>query len=206
MKQTLPEESPIDLKAIAERRRWVLSYARKGGIGAELGVFRGHFATVIASELAPARLFLVDPWTRLGERFDWGPDPYTNFNALTTSQALLDTRHRMTPYESTSDIVYVEDYLECFCSELARHSDRKLDFVYLDANHSYGRTLEYLQLIDPILEPHGVILGDDWIPDVTHQHHGVMRAVNDFVRRADYQIVVAGPDNQFCLRRTPAYR
>jgi tetratricopeptide (TPR) repeat protein len=201
-----PEEGPVDHEGIAERRRWLLSFARKGGIGAEFGVFRGHFAAVIARELAPTRLFLVDPWTKEGELFDWGPDPYTNFNTLTTAQAFLDTRHRMEEHASLCDIVYVEDYCENFCRNFDRFSERKLDFVYLDTSHNYHDTLVQLDLLDSIIQPDGVIMGDDWAPDVTHPHHGVMRAVHEFVKRADYQIVIAGPHAQFCLRRTPAYR
>jgi len=183
----------------------VLSYARKGGIGAEFGVFRGHFAAVIAQELAPTRLFLVDPWTKEGELFDWGPLAYTNFNALTTAQAFLDTRHRMETYATTCDVVYVEDYCENFCANFAQFSDAKLDFVYLDTSHTYDDTSAQLDLIPTILQPDGVILGDDWFPNVAHEHHGVMRAVNEFVKRDNYQIVAAGQDDQFCLRRVPTY-
>jgi hypothetical protein len=76
----------------------------------------------------------------------------------------------------------------------------------LDTSHTYNDTLAQLQLISTIIRPDGVILGDDWFPEVTHQHHGVMRAVNDFVKREPYQIVVAGQDAQYCLRRVPVYR
>src|SRR5215472_5669175 len=105
----LPPESPVDLAGIAERRKWLLSYARPNSVGAEFGVFRGHFAAVIARELKPKKLFLVDPWTKSGERFGWGPDPYTNYDNLTTAGALLDTRHRMRSFERRCNIVYVEE-------------------------------------------------------------------------------------------------
>ncbi|HET7681518.1 MAG TPA: class I SAM-dependent methyltransferase [Xanthobacteraceae bacterium] len=201
----LPEECPIDLAAIAERRSWLLSYARPGGIGAEFGVFRGHFAAVIARELKPRKLFLVDPWTKSGERFGWGPDPYTNFDRLTTAEALRDTRHRMSPYESTCEIVYVEERLQDFARNFDTHSDKKLDFAYLDTSHTYEDTLEELRFLAEIVADDGVILGDDWIPVIGHRHHGAMRAVNEFLKQSDYQLVVAGQDAQWCLRRTPSY-
>jgi Methyltransferase domain len=202
----LPPESPIDLQAIAERRSWLLSFARPNSIGAEFGVFRGHFATVIARELKPRKLFLVDPWTKLGERFGWGPDPYTNFDNLTTAQAMLDTRHRMAAYEATSEIVYVEDTLENFARDMKTYTDRKLDFAYLDAGHTYEDVSRQLDILARIVAHDGVIFGDDWYPDLNHQHHGVMRAVNAFLKLYDFQLVVAGPANQFCIRRTPKYR
>jgi len=199
-------ECPIDLRGIAERRRWLLSLARPGGVGAEFGVFGGHFAEVIASELNPLKLFLVDPWTTSGERFGWGPDPYTNLDALTTAQALFDTRCRMAQYESNCEIVYIEDTLENFARNFAVYSDRKLDFAYLDTSHTYQGTLRELRILAEIVSPDGVILGDDWHHEVDHRHHGVMRAVNEFLKSSDFPLVLAGQDDQFCLRRTPEYR
>ena len=201
----LPPECPIDLKAIAESRKWVLALARPDSIGAEFGVFRGHFAAVMARELKPRKLFLVDPWTKLGERFGWGPDPYTNYDNLTTAQAMLDTRHRMAAYETTSEIVYVEDTLENFASNMETYTDRKLDFAYLDAGHSYETVSRQLGILARIVAYDGVIFGDDWMPDVKRQHHGVMRAVNDFIKLYDFQLVAAGLANQYCIRRTPNY-
>jgi hypothetical protein len=78
-----PDEDTYPEAAIERgpRRRWILAYAKAGGVGAEFGVFRGHFAAEIADCLKPAKLYLVDPWTTSGERFDWGDVPETNFNA-----------------------------------------------------------------------------------------------------------------------------
>lgn len=85
---------------IAERRRWILRYAKKGGVGVEFGVFRGHFSVVILREIQPKKLYLVDPWTKLGrEYFDWGEKPekvdYTNFNKLKISEAKQDAEERI---------------------------------------------------------------------------------------------------------------
>jgi hypothetical protein len=201
----LPAECPIDLKGIAERRKWLLSHARPNSVGAEFGVFRGHFAAVIARELTPRKLFLVDPWTKSGERFGWGPDPYTNYDTLTTAGALLDTRHRMAPYEQICNVTYVEDTLEDFAREIEKYGVQKLDFAYLDTSHNYDDTMRQLGILAGIVADDGVIFGDDWIDDIHHQHHGLMRAVNDFLKKTNFQLVVAGQDNQFCIRRTPNY-
>ncbi|MEM2174564.1 MAG: hypothetical protein QXI58_02940, partial [Candidatus Micrarchaeia archaeon] len=36
-----------------DHRKWILNYAKKEGIGAEVGVFRGYFAEVLLKELKP---------------------------------------------------------------------------------------------------------------------------------------------------------
>src|SRR6476620_3519569 len=127
-----PDEDtyPVDS---APRRRWILEYAKPGGVGAEFGVFRGHFAAEIADCLTPAKLYLVDPWTRLGERFNWGDTRFTNSNRLTTGQAFADARWRMAPFQDRVDVEFVEQYSHEFCKSFRS----KLDFAYIDARHSY---------------------------------------------------------------------
>jgi hypothetical protein len=201
----LPEDSAWDLARFAEERRWILSFAKKGGIGAELGVFRGHFSEVIADELRPRKLFLVDMWRLQSEGYEWG-GPYTNNGRLTTEQAMLDAKNRMVPFERQTEVVILETFSQTFIANFSSYSVEKLDFVYLDTSHDYKLTLEELDLIAPLIADDGVILGDDWYPDVTHYDHGVMRAVNEWLKRNDgWQLVVAGQNAQFCLRRTPRY-
>ena len=203
-----PEEDTFPAGEVErlEQRRWVLAYAKRGGVGAEFGVFRGHFSAVIARDLTPHVLFLVDPWTRNGEKFDWGDIPYTNFDKLTTIQAKLDTQRRMKDFENVIGIHYVEDTCENFCDRFSDFSTTMIDFAYIDTSHSYDDTLVQLAKIDMVLSQDGVIMGDDWKPSPTDMHHGVFRAVNDFIRSNRYQIVAAGPAGQFCIRRTPIYR
>ena len=74
-----------------EKRRWVLELLPKGGVGVEIGVFRGHFSNLICQIAQPRKLYLVDPWTTLGETFGWGK-AYTNFDTLPTRVAREDAR------------------------------------------------------------------------------------------------------------------
>jgi hypothetical protein len=198
-----PEEDTYPAEAIARgpRRRWILDHAKTGGVGAEFGVFRGHFAAEIADHLRPARLYLVDTWTTDGERFGWGDVPETNHDRLTTSQALADTRARMAPFRRRTEIEIVEDTTVAFCARLAS----RLDFAYLDTGHRYDSTLAELEAIAAVIADDGVIMGDDWITDPGHPHAGVLRAVNDFVRRRDFEVVAAGAEMQWCIRKTPRY-
>jgi hypothetical protein len=196
-----PHEDHVDHAAYAEQRKWLLSYAKRGGVVAEFGVFRAHFSEVIARELQPSRLYLVDPWTKFGERFNYGfgePCPFTNYNKLTTAEAKIDAMHRMRRFGDS--IVFVEDFEQKFC----KNFNGKLDFVYLDSSHFYKDTIETLVLLDRILSCDGVIMGDDWYIEPDH-YSGVCRAVNDFIRYFEYEIIVAGKELQFCIRRTANY-
>ena len=199
---TFPEEEAARVK----RRGSILRYAREGGVGAEFGVFRGHFAAEIAERVRPRKLYLVDPWTKLGERFDWPERPefdprYTNFNRLTTRQAFADARRRVKPFSDQTEVEFVEDFAIAFCERLST----RLDFAYIDAQHDYESALEDLEAVSQVVADDGVIMGDDWIDDPGHPHAGVLRAVNDFIRGHAWEIVAAGPEGQWCIRRTPEY-
>ncbi|HPQ23904.1 MAG: class I SAM-dependent methyltransferase [Chromatiaceae bacterium] len=179
-------------------RRWILKYAKTGGVGAELGVFRGHFSVFILKALQPKILYLVDPWTISGETYKWGMDSeYTAFGKLTPRMSLQDTRARVGMLGSDSDVRIIEGWAEKFLNGLPE----KLDFVYLDTSHKYGQTIAQLRILDEKITDDGVILGDDWVPDPGHKHYGVFQAVQEFVAERDWEIIAAGPANQWCIRR-----
>jgi predicted O-methyltransferase YrrM len=182
-----------------KNRGWILQYARKQGVGAELGVFRGHFSEIIAEALQPKKLYLVDPWMKIGRSFGWGEkSAYTNFGQLTTEQAYEDAKARMASFKNINSI-FVTDFAKDFLETLTE----QLDWVYLDTTHRYEDTLRELNAIDRVLKADGVILGDDWWPSSSGVHYGVFKAVHDFIKNNDYQVIAAGPGGQYCLRRTP---
>jgi len=184
--------------ARARWRRWIFRYLPKGAVCAEIGVFRGHFATEILRHAAPRKLYLIDPWTICGEFFGWGGE-YTNNDTLPTATARREVELRAAIFPRV-DVRLLEDHFGS--DELA--IEEPLDWVYLDASHHYEHTLAELRKIADVLKPDGMIAGDDWWPDPSHQHHGVFRAVQTFVRTAPFEIVAAGPGNQYVLRGTAA--
>jgi hypothetical protein len=187
----MPDGELARLKA----RRWILSHVKPGGIGAEIGVFRGHFSALICEVAKPRKLYLVDPWTLVGPTFGWGAE-YTNFDTLTTAAAREEAAARCRLFPSVELVQIEATYPGC-----AARLVEPLDFAYLDASHKYAKTLAELQALERQMAPAGAILGDDWTPDPASQHHGVYLAVQDFVRRADWEIVAAGPGQQWALRR-----
>jgi len=178
-------------------RRPVLSYVPQGGVGAEIGVFRGHFSELLCQVVRPQRLYLIDPWTTIGATFGWGK-AYTAFGALPTAQARDEAVARTAAFPGTRTVVIEGTYPAC-----RDRIPEPLDFAYLDASHSYAATLAELRALDSQVRPGGTILGDDWDPRPEAQHHGVFRAVQQFCRESDWRIVMAGPGRQWALRRYP---
>ncbi|MCC0081289.1 MAG: class I SAM-dependent methyltransferase [Rhodobacter sp.] len=179
------------------KRRWVLELLPKGGIGAEIGVFRGHFSNLICEIAQPKKLYLVDPWTTLGETFGWGK-AYTNFDTLPTLVAREDARAHVQRHPGIDCVIVESTYPAC-----ASQIVEPLDFAYLDASHKYAPTLAELRSIQKQLKPEGLIIGDDWDPRPDAPHHGVWRAIQDFIAESDWRLIKAGPGRQWALTRMP---
>lgn len=187
----LPDEELKRLKA----RHWIFEKIPKGGVGVEIGVFRGHFSAMICQNLKPSRLYLVDPWRLVGANFGWG-NAYTNHDTLTTEAAYRQTEARMAMHPSVEAIL-IEGYYPACDAQIPE----ALDFAYLDASHRYEATLEELRCLHKRIKPGGIIFGDDWRPDPRAAHHGVYKAVQAFVGESDWEVMVAGPAGQWAIRR-----
>ena len=149
------------------QREWVLQMLPRHSVGMEVGVFRGHFSQMICRIVEPRKLFLVDPWTKLGETFGWGK-AYTNFDTLTTAAAKAEAEARVGLYPATESVIVEGTYPAC-----ADRIETPLDWAYLDASHRYDRTLLELRQLDRHVAETGFILGDDWEPRPDGAHHGV---------------------------------
>ena len=175
------------------RRRDVLSsLIPTGGVGAELGVHKGHLTPMLMQWFKPTMLYVVDPWYLLGPQWDWAAGDKSTVNALAT------TIRRLRPALETgrAEVVVADDLVF-----LAGLEDHALDWVYLDSSHMYEHTTKELELLTRKVKPGGVIAGDDWQPDPSHSHHGVCRAVSEFHAAGRLELSYAnGDDHQWAAR------
>jgi hypothetical protein len=151
-----------------------------GGIGAELGVHKGYFSRVLLEHLAPKKLYLIDPWYLQGKYWSWGEGNRRVVNAL--CRVLRDLEDDLVTGRAA---LCIEDDLVA----LARMPDAHLDWAYLDTTHQYNQTVKELQLLKQKVRPGGIIAGDDWQPDPQSRHHGVCKAVREFVDRKQSQVI-----------------
>jgi hypothetical protein len=179
-----------------EKRRFVLAYIPENSVGAELGVFTGRFSCEILRTGKPRRLFLVDPWWRAYGDFypDWGG--YTANGRLPTQAAYEAVRARCMLPASRTDVHILIESSQDWLSSL---DDEELDWVYLDSTHQYQDTLNELALLSKKIKRSGIIIGDDWFPDPKHIHHGVFKAVHEFLRSSDFSLIFA--NRQWMLQR-----
>lgn len=186
-------EALLDRRRDSVRAKFLEQMIAKGGVGAELGVYKGRFTGIILDVVAPERLHLIDRWYLIGERWDWA---YGNQSTIDALVGILHTY--AAELISGRAILHVGDDLEV----LRTFPDRYFDWVYLDTSHDYDHSVEELGLLKLKVKAGGVIAGDDWQSDPAHVHHGVCRAVREFIAREPYELLYANDtDKQWAIRR-----
>jgi hypothetical protein len=176
------------------RIRFAREVLPAGGVGAELGVYKGFFSRVLLDVLSPARLHLIDPWYLLGERWD------ERDGGESTVTALVEAVRRVGPeLVSGQAVLHIGSDLDV----LPTFPDGCLDWAYVDSVHTYEQASAELELLGVKVRPGGVIAGDDWSADPDHPFFGVCRAVREFVGRDGFELVYAdrGSDCQWAVHR-----
>lgn len=161
-------------------------YLPKSGIGAELGVLNGTFSRVLLDFTSPNELHLIDPWYFLDSHWSWASGNDSTIEAV--RRILLENK---TEIEKKQVFVHIEDDLIV----LERFPDNYFDWMYIDSSHMYLHTVMELEIIKRKIKPEGIICGDDWRPDPNHRHHGVFKAVNEFMKKENYHLIYANDEN-----------
>jgi Methyltransferase domain len=163
------------LRAIPSRLELplLLNARRLTGIAVEVGVDEGIFSEYLLEYWHGRQLLSVDPWLEMP------PDEY--IDTCNTSQASMDekyerTKRRLACFGDRSDV-----RRETSVEAAARVTPGSLDFVYLDARHSYEGVTEDLQVWFPLMRAGGLMAGHDYNDGVFVQGiHGVRSAVDEF--------------------------
>jgi hypothetical protein len=143
--------------------------------------------------LKPRKLYLIDPWYRQGKCWTWGDGNRNIVDALCT--VLHETEDDLV---SGRAVLVVDDDL----TALAKMPNGHLDWAYLDTNHKYEQSVKELQLLNVKVKAGGTIAGDDWQADPSHKHHGLCRALQEFVDREGYRNLDVDPEStQWAIRR-----
>jgi hypothetical protein len=162
-------------------RELLLRSFGRGGVGAEIGVFRGDFSEQILLHVRPHRLHLIDPW-KFEPAAEYERSVYGRARA--GGQSELDAIYRSVRERFDHEIQVGTVVIHRMPSEAAATSfaDEYFDWVYIDGNHLYEFVMRDLESYYPKVKPGGLITGDDyglkgWWKD------GVKLAVDEFAQR-----------------------
>lgn len=148
-----------------------------GSAGAEVGVQRGEFSMFLNSIVNPRILHLIDCW-------EWQDGDY-ELDPANVSQIEQDEFYKfvLARYGSLPNIRVHKSWSE--------HGPEKtgiIDWVYLDANHSYRAVFDDLVRWSEVVL--GPILGHDFVDNGKSRKmgFGVVEAVNDFCKIYGWKI------------------
>lgn len=171
----------------------LLARLPRGSIGAEVGVWEGEFSWRILKTVSPRTLYLIDPWLFVPEYSDalYG-------GAVARSQMDMDAVYRGVKEQlGRNPRVRI---LRMPSSAAAEELER-LDWVYIDGDHTYAAVRADLEAYAGILVGGGILCGDDY-GVVDWWDDGVTRAVDEFaktrclaVERLGTQFLVQLPDS-----------
>lgn len=151
----------------------LLNLRRLTGTAAEVGVAKGDFSEHILTHWRGRRLISVDPWLEMA------PEEY--IDACNTSQDSMEasyetTRRRLAQFGERSEI-----WRQLSTEAAERIPPGTLDFVYIDARHTYDGVMEDLDAWFPLVRPGGIIAGHDYNDGhFAEGLHGVRSAVDQF--------------------------
>jgi hypothetical protein len=152
-------------------------------VGCEVGVAFGMHSQVLLEKTQLKKLYSVDPYKHFNE------EAYVD--DMNLSQDVFDVYYylvskRLAPFGDRSVLLR-----KTSVEAAAIIADNELDFVFIDANHSYEAVKEDLALWYKKVRPGGFIIGDDYTPAFP----GVIKAVNEFCSARKIQFGIR-PDAQ----------
>lgn len=150
----------------------------------EVGVREGKNAMQMLKTLTIETLYLVDNY-----------EAYQDGFKHMTSQEFQDMWYRNMFYymEDHTDKVVLITKPSLFAVTL--FNDESLDYVYLDANHSFDSVRADIWAWANKIKPGGVLGGHDY----GHPYYpGVKEAVKEFCRNTKRELVVQNPNDNVC--------
>jgi len=154
----------------------------------EIGVAGGHFTKqLVVSLKSLGTLHCIDPWKHFVEGFD---------DACNLDDATQEGRYQQFKKDFTLNerIVAVRKMSHEASKDFAPNS---VDFIYLDANHSFASVMQDLTCWWPILKPGGIFAGHDYY-EGNLKGHGVKLAVDAFAKERG--IEVHKTTHEFCRK------
>ena len=160
--------------------------------GAEIGVWAGNTSMQFL-RLCISELHMIDPWSV--EPYKKSKE-YKNYDEyLEKYSKILDIEKQDVDFQEYYDAIYSEVYAKCgmdsrvtinrmTSDEWFATKPEKLDWIYVDGDHSYEGCLRDLENSLKVVKPGGIIMGDDYYwKHARYGKEGVTNAVDRFCKR-----------------------
>ena len=150
------------------------------GNGAEIGVQRGDFSSIIRNTWETGKIHLIDRWSY--------EEDYNDVARLSYREQLNNYLYVVNRFaEDFSMHIYRMDSVEA-----SRHfPDGYFDWIYIDADHSYNGCKRDLESWYPKLKKGGLFCGHDYLNGIIPAgDFGVKSAVDEFISGKNVKLFV----------------
>jgi predicted O-methyltransferase YrrM len=164
----------------------ILGFIGPNSEGVEIGTWKGYHSAHILEISELSILYSIDPWQHFSDRV------YTDADNVSQEEFEVVHDHAVRILEKFGKRSRIMRMGSLEASRAV--ADNTLDFIYIDANHSYERCKEDLELWWPKLKKGGLFAGHDYLDgDLPQGKFGVKSAVNEFLK-ADLQKLFVTPE------------
>ena len=160
--------------------------------GAEIGVWAGNTSMQFL-RLGISELHMIDPWSV--EPYKKSKEYKSYDEYLTKYSRILNIEKKDVNFQEYYDAIYSEVRAKCgmdprvtihrmTSDEWFDSKPEKLDWIYVDGDHSYEGCLRDLENSLKVVKPGGMIMGDDYYwKHARYGKEGVTNAVDRFCKR-----------------------
>ena len=164
-----------------------LEYHNYTGVGVEVGVHSAIFTKKLLSRWTKGEIIGVDCW----ELQESGYTDLANASQDTQDLRYLQALEAIKPFSDRCSL------LRKFSVDASKDfEDDSLDFVFIDANHSYSGCLEDIKAWEPkVKKDGGIICGHDFVDAPNHRQGNfeVIKACRDYFGE-EFKNIVEVPD------------
>lgn len=155
---------PIEVPNVGRERELPALFHQLGfKVGAEIGVEQGEYSEALCRGIPGLRLICVDAWAAY-------PGYRDHVSQEKLEAFLIRTKDRLREFD-------VEIMRAWSVDAARRHANRSLDFVYIDANHSFPQVVNDLSAWTPKVRRGGIVAGHDFKRRKNPIQHHVVEAV-----------------------------
>lgn len=142
-------------------------------LGVEVGVYKGRLSRLLLANDPMLFLFLVDPWkaAQAGDSYTTTDDHVARFTQDDHDAVMAEAMDNVREFEARCKVLRMPSV-----EASKEFKDGSLDFVFIDADHSYEGCKADIEAWWPKVRPRGLICGHDYRDDM---NFGVIKAVNE---------------------------
>ena len=152
--------------------------------GAEIGVAKGDYSQILLDTIPDLELYLIDPW-------QWWCEGYSD--PENAQQEEQDKRYEDVKQRFAGKNVVILRKTSMQAATIL--GDNFLDFVYIDANHSYDWVMADMLVWWRKIRSGGILSGHDF------DHQGVNEAVRDFASNQKCEFNLADNKIDWWIRK-----